>query len=493
MPVTMKPRKRRPAPEPPPAQTPTEAILESISDGVFTIDRDWRITSFNRAAEQITGVPRAEAIGQRCADVFRSNMCETDCALRRTLESGKAVIGSSGYIIDAAGEWIPISISTAVLRDAAGQVTGGAETFRDLTELETLRQELEGRFRVGDLSSRSPLMQRVFDVLPAIAASPSTILILGETGTGKELIARTLHALGPHNKGPFVAVNCGALPDTLLESELFGYEAGAFTGATRHKPGRFALARGGTIFLDEIGEVSPALQVRLLRVLQDRTFEPLGGTRSETTDARIMVATNRDLADQVRQGVFREDLYYRVNVVRIALPPLRRRTEDIPLLVDEFVARFNRLQGKAVSGMDAEALSLLMAYEWPGNIRELENAIERAFVLCTDGHIGLRHLPEDLLVRAAPGGDPDVRTDVQSAHRLLDAQAIRAALAAHGGNRVAAARALGIHKATLFRRIRKLGLTLPEHDGRSTRGRQRPARRIAGTTGCGSPSPTRRG
>jgi PAS domain S-box-containing protein len=468
MPVTMKDRKKRKAPGTSPAQSPTEAILESISDGVFTIDRDWRITSFNRAAEQITGVPRAEAIGQRCADVFRSNMCETDCALRRTLESGKAVIGTSGYIIDAAGDRIPISISTAVLRNTDGQVTGGAETFRDLTELETLRQELEGRFRIGDLSSRSPLMQRVFDVLPAIAASPSTILILGETGTGKELIARTLHALGPHSKGPFIAVNCGALPDTLLESELFGYEAGAFTGATRHKAGRFALARGGTIFLDEIGEVSPALQVRLLRVLQERTFEPLGGTRSETTDARIMVATNKDLADQVRLGVFREDLYYRVNVVRITLPPLRRRNEDIPLLVDQFVARFNRLQGKAVAGTDAEALSLLMAYEWPGNIRELENAIERAFVLCTDGHIGLRHLPEDLLIRAAPGGEADLVPGVRAAHRMLDAQAIQAALAAHGGNRVAAAQALGIHKATLFRRIRRLGLVLPERDGRST-------------------------
>ncbi|HNV03798.1 MAG TPA: sigma 54-interacting transcriptional regulator [Vicinamibacterales bacterium] len=457
-------RRRTPAPQLAPA--PTEAILESISDGVFTVDRDWRITSFNRAAEQITGVSRREAIGQRCEDVFRSSMCGPDCALARTLQSGRPIIGRTAYIIDAEGTRIPISVSTAVLTDAGGRVTGGAETFRDLSELEALRLELEGQHRAGDLSSRSPLMQRVFDALPAMAASPGTILILGETGTGKELVARTIHAFSAHNKGPFVAVNCGALPDTLLESELFGYRAGAFTGAARDKPGRFALARGGTLFLDEIGEVSPALQVRLLRVLQERTFEPLGATRSEQTDARIIVATNRDLDDEVRHGRFREDLYYRVNVLRIVLPPLRQRKEDIPLLADEFVARFNRLQQRAVRGVSAEALSVLMAHDWPGNVRELENAIERAFVLCTDGFIGPRHLPEELTARVRePGAPPGIR----AAHQELDVQAIRAAIGASGGDRAAAAKALGIHKTTLFRRIRKLGIELPARDGRSRR------------------------
>jgi PAS domain S-box-containing protein len=248
------------------AFTPTEAILESISEGVFTVDLEWCITSFNRAAEEITGIRRKEAVGRLCSEVFRSSMCETECALRRTLKTGKPIIGKSGYIIDSDGKRIPISVSTAVLRDAAGRVAGGAETFRDLSEVEELRRELEGKYQVGDLTSRSALMQRVFEVLPAIAASPSTVLIIGETGTGKELVARTIHSLSPHNQGPFIAVNCGALPDTLLESELFGYKAGAFTGANKDKPGRFGLARGGTIFLDEIGEVSPALQVRLLRV-----------------------------------------------------------------------------------------------------------------------------------------------------------------------------------------------------------------------------------
>jgi PAS domain S-box-containing protein len=443
--------------------TSTEAILESISDGVFTVDREWRITSFNRAAEKITGVPRKEAIGQRCSDVFRSSLCGLSCPLQQTLNTGKPIIGKSAYIIDAGGNRIPISISTAVLSDPEGRVIGGAETFRDFSEVEALRRELEGKFQVGDLTSRSPLMQRVFEVLPAIAASISTVLILGETGTGKERVARTIHSLSPRNRGPFVAVNCGALPDTLLESELFGYKAGAFTGAIKDKPGRFSLAKGGTIFLDEIGEISPALQVKLLRVLQERTFEPLGGTRSETSDVRIIVATNKDLSELVKQGIFREDLYYRVNVVRIELPPLRRRKEDIPLLVDQFITRFNRLQGKFVQGITSEALSLLIAHDWPGNIRELENTIERSFIICRDGYIGIEHLPEELITHPA---EKSSKLEIQSAHDILDAHTILAALERNAFNRSAAARDLGIHKTTLFRKIKKLGISLPDQNGR---------------------------
>ena len=448
--------------------TPTEAVLESISDGVFTVDLDWRITSFNRAAEQITGISRAEALGQRCSEVFRSSMCEAQCALGRTLETGKPVIGRSGFIVDAAGRRIPISVSTAVLRDGHGRVAGGAETFRDLSEIEALRQELQGRSRLGDLTSHSPLMQRVFDILPTIAASPSTVLVVGETGTGKELVARTIHSLSPRRAGPFVAVNCGALPDSLLESELFGYKAGAFTGAAADKPGRFALAAGGTLFLDEIGEVKAAVQVKLLRALQEKTYDPLGSIKSEPCDARIVAATHRDLAADVRTGAFREDLYYRINVVRIELPPLRRRKEDIPLLVEQTVARFNRLQNKAVAGVTTEALSLMMAHDWPGNVRELENVVERAFVLCGEGPIALEHLPEELTCGGAPRGPG---AGMRAARDSLDAHAIRAALARHGGNRLAAACALGIHKSTLFRKLRSLHIELPSHDGRSRRQR----------------------
>lgn len=437
--------------------TPCEAILESISEGVFTVDADWRITSFNRAAEVITGVSRSEAIGRLCSEVFRSSLCGNNCPLSKTIKTGKPVIGKSAWIIDADGDRIPISLSTAVLRDASGNAIGGAETFRDLSELEALRIELGEKFRVGDMASRSPLMQRIFEALPAIAASPSTVLILGETGTGKELLARTIHSISSRNAGPFIAVNCGALPDTLLESELFGYKAGAFTGATRDKPGRFALARGGTIFLDEIGDISQSVQVSLLRVLQERSFEPLGSVRTEKTDARIIAATNQDLAERVRANLFREDLYYRINVVRIELPPLRRRKEDIPLLAGQMIAHFNRIQQKSVQGLTTDALALMMAYDWPGNIRELENIIERAFILCREGLIDIKHLPTELTT----GGASNVEIEnVRKAHELLDIQIIQAALDQHRGNKAAAAKELGIHKTTLYRKMKKLGMDL---------------------------------
>jgi PAS domain S-box-containing protein len=446
----------------------TGIILESISDGVFTVDRDWRITSFNRAAEAITGISREEAIGKPCPDVFRASMCEVDCALRHTLETGIPVINRSAFIIDAEGRRIPVSVSTALLRDEQGNVIGGAETFRDLSLVEELRRELQGRFQVGDLVSRSPLMRRIFDVLPQIGESESTVLIQGETGTGKELLARALHSLSRRHDKPFIAVSCGALPDTLLESELFGYKAGAFTGAARDKPGRFSLADGGTLFLDEIGEISPALQVRLLRALQERTFEPLGGTRSVRVDVRVIVATNRDLAAQVKKGAFRQDLFYRINVVRLAMPPLRKRKEDIPLLVDHFVARGNRVQGKSLPGVSPEALSFLMAHDYPGNIRELENIIEHAFVLCAEGQIELRHLPEDFISHVPAKRKRGVMEDTV---REMESQTIREALRRNGYNRLAAARELGIHKSTLFRKMKALGIPLPEEDGRSTRRR----------------------
>jgi len=391
-------------------------------------------------------------------------MCESRCALRETMRTGRPVIGKSGYIIRSDGNRVPVSTSTAVLVDADSRITGGVEIFRDLSEVEALRHELEGRGRTGSIVSRSPLMERVFEMIPAVASSPSTVLIQGETGTGKELLARTIHSLGPRGNGPFVAVNCGALPDTLLESELFGYKAGAFTGANRDKPGRFALARGGTLFLDEIGEVSPALQTRLLRVLQDKTFEPLGSVGQETTDARMIAATNADLREEVSAGRFREDLYYRVNVVRIDLPPLRRRKEDIPLLAAGFVEKFNLLHGRNIRGISSEALSLFMAHDWPGNIRELENVVERAFVMCSEGYIGIGHLPDELTAASVLSAiDPgNLR-----AHQLLDARMITAALERNDFNRTAAARELGIHKTTLFRKMKRLGMTLPEKDGRS--------------------------
>ncbi|MFO7937540.1 MAG: sigma 54-interacting transcriptional regulator [Kiritimatiellia bacterium] len=445
--------------------TSTDAILESISDGVFTVDRNWLVTSFNRSAEKITGISRDEAIGRLCSDVFRCSLCGDDCALKQTLESDRPIIGKSAFFITSEGERRPVSISTAVLRDENGEIIGGAETFRDLSEVEALHQEIEERYSLGDLVSHSPRMRRLFEILPAVAASPSNVLILGETGTGKEVMARAVHQHSSRNEGPFVAVNCGALPDSLLESELFGYKAGAFTGAAKDKPGRFSLARGGTLFLDEIGEISPALQVRLLRVLQESTFEPLGSVETETTDARIIFSTNRDLTEMVKQGEFREDLYYRINIARLELPPLRERKEDIPVLINRFIDKFNALMRKNIHGIAPEALSLLIAHDWPGNIRELENSIERAFIVCNSDLIGISHLPSEL---GKTDGYKSAVPEMKSAHRILDVQTIQAALENNNYNRLAAARELGIHKTTLFRKIKKLGIVLPEQDGRSS-------------------------
>ena len=454
----------------PPAEV-TDIILESISDGVFTVDHEWRITSFNRAAEEITGVPREEAIGRYCWEVFRANMCEGDCALRRSMQEGRSCVSSSTYIINSERRRIPISVSTAPLRNEAGEILGGVETFRDNTVVDALRRELSGSQRQGDMVSASHLMRRLFAILPQIAESDATVLVEGETGTGKELLARTLHDLSPRRDRPFVAINCGALPDTLLESELFGYRAGAFTGAERDKPGYFALAEGGTILLDEIGETSPAFQVKLLRVLEEREFQPLGATRGERVNVRILAATNRDLEALVAEGTFRRDLFYRINVVRLELPPLRARREDIPLLVERCIDRMNRLRGRAVAGLEPATLARLMAHDFPGNIRELENIIEHGFILCTGERIGLHHLPANLQAPAAatlpaPTAEPP---DLRAVRAASEEEAIRAALERTHYNRLAAARELGMHKSTLFRKLKKLNLDLPPTDGRSRR------------------------
>jgi len=441
-----------------------ETILDSISDGVFTVDADWLITYFNNAAEKITGVPRAEAIGEMCCDVFRASICETGCVLRETLKTGKPVINKAVYIINSKGKRIPISISTAILHDSEGNLIGGAETFRDLSMVEQLKKELESRYSFEDIISKSPVMQHTLEVLPVIAQSNSTVLIQGASGTGKELLARAIHNISARRKHPFIAVNCGALPDNLLESELFGYKAGAFTDAKKDKPGRFKLADKGTIFLDEMGDISPMMQVRLLRFLQERTFEPLGGTETFKVDVRVIIATNKNLHELVEIGEFREDLYYRLNVITLDLPPLQQRKEDIPLLTDHFISKFNKLYNKDIVGVSPEVMRRFMSYNFPGNIRELENFLEHAFVLCSGGIIQLGHLPE-----VVKGKYSEAEFTVTTSLEEFEKQLITEALNRNHGNRQAVADELGIHKTTLFRKIRRLGIILPETDGRQSR------------------------
>ena len=436
-------------------ETTTNIILDSIADGVFTVDRNWRITSFNRAAEDITGVSKEEAIGQQCCDIFKASICESNCVLRRTFESGKPIVNEAIYIIDSSGERIPISVSTALLKDKENNIIGGVETFRDLSVVEDLRRELQKKYSFQDIVSKNRGMLKIFDILPEIAESDSTVLIEGESGTGKELLARALHNLSHRKDKEIIPVNCGALPDNLLESELFGYKAGAFTDARKDKPGRFAQAEGGTIFLDEIGDISPALQVRLLRFLQERTYEPLGATETVKADIRIIAATNKNLEKLVNDGDFREDLYYRVNVLKIKLPPLRERKEDLPLLIDHFLNHFNNTREKMISDVSPDVLSILMSHDYPGNIRELENILEHAFVLCRGSVINIENLPENLRPKAI--------TPVSSSSSLDDIEAgyITEILKKNNWSRSKAASELGIHKTTLWRKMKKLGINPP--------------------------------
>jgi PAS domain S-box-containing protein len=437
-----------------------DKILDSIADGVFTVDGNWSITSFNRAAERITGVSRTEAIGQKCFDVFRADICQESCALRKTLETGKEQINLRVTVLNHEGNSVPISISTAVLRDDKGDVIGGAETFRDLSTEEMLRKEIVGHYTFADIVSKNHRMREIFNVLPDIAQSDSTVLIEGSSGTGKELFAKALHDLSRRAKKPFVAVNCAALPDTLLESELFGYVKGAFTDAKQDKPGRFALARGGTIFLDEIGDITPVLQVKLLRVLQEREYEPLGSTGVVKADVRVIAATNSVLSDLVAEGRFREDLFYRINVVRIILPPLRNRREDIPLLAESFVRRFNASKGRDIERVGPEAMAALMRHDFPGNIRELENVIEHAFVLCRGPEIRLEHLPPELAEKA---NLQESNAAYAGRDRLREAEAdvILEALQKHDGHRVKTAAELGIDVSTLWRKMKKFQIEFP--------------------------------
>ena len=431
-----------------------EIILDSIADGVFTVDRELCITSFNRAAEEITRIPKKEAIGKPCFDVLRAQVCEQNCLLMETIKTEKPNINVPVYILRADKKRIPISVTTALLKDTEGQIIGGVETFRDLTDVTKLRKELHKQHSFDDIVSKNRRMLDLFAILPQIAESNSSVLIEGTSGTGKELFARAIHNNSLKRRGRFVAINCGALPDNLCESELFGYKAGAFTDAKKDKPGRFALAQNGTIFLDEIGDISSTVQSRLLRVLEEKVYEPLGSTKSYETNARVITATNRNLEKMVSEGTFREDLYFRIDIVKLSLPPLSERKEDIPLLVAHFIDRFNHLSGKNIVGISQKAIASLMLHDWPGNVRELENTIEHAFVLCQEGLIRLPHLPSRVVPKTCSASPSAIRT-----LKEVEKFTISKALEKNGWKRMATAQELGIDKSTLRRKIKRLGIT----------------------------------
>lgn len=432
-------------------------ILDSIADGVFTVGMDFRITWMNRAAARILGIDAADAAGKLCFEVFHASICEHSCALKETMSTGRNIINKTVYIVNSGGEKVPITVSTALLKNEKGEVIGGVETFRDISDIEILRREIESGFTLEDIVSRSRYFKDLFSILPDIAMSDSTVLIEGPSGTGKELVARAIHNLSGRKGKTLVAINCAAVPDNLLESELFGYKAGAFTDARKDKPGRIASAEGGTLFLDEIGEVSPAIQAKLLRFVQERVYEPLGGTSHVKSNVRIIAATNRKLIDEVRKGKFREDLYYRINVINISIPSLAARKEDIPLLVQHFIKKFNILKSGNIEGVTDEVMNILMDYSFPGNVRELENIIEHAFVLCREAYITRNHLPQQF---RHTGETPVESLTLDEMEQYY----IRRSLERNAGNRAKTARDLGIDASTLWRKMKKYGIDSSSRD-----------------------------
>jgi PAS domain S-box-containing protein len=423
-------------------------ILDSIADGVFTIDKKYRITSINKAGAEIIGIDKKDAKGKLCYEIFHANICENACALKGTMRTGRNIINKTIYVVNSAGERVPVSISTALLKNNSDEVIGGVETFRDISAIETLRKEIEAKYSFEDIVSKNKNMHELFGILPDISVSDSSVLIEGPSGTGKELIARAIHSLCVRRNKPLIAVNCAAVPDNLLESELFGYKAGAFTDAKKDKPGRIALAEGGTIFLDEIGELSPAIQGKLLRFLQEKEYEPLGATTTIKANVRIICATNKDLLKEVEKGSFRNDLYYRLNVVNIKIPVLSERKEDIPILINHFIKKFNALKDKHIESVSDDVMMILMDHNYPGNIRELENIIEHAFVLCKGSNIKREHLPQNLR------GD-NIRAASKTTFAEMERVYITTALEKFAGNRSKAAASLGIDSSTLWRKMKK--------------------------------------
>ncbi len=449
-------------------------VLRSMADAVITIDSGKKITSMNAAAEAMLGVTEAEVLGNTCADVVRSGICLTHCPFQAVWERGESRVNFNVPVELRSGGRLRVSICTSLLKNASSEPIGAVVCIRDISpvlrllgELESTKAEiarkeekiqtlLQKRERLGGVIGRSSKMQEIFDLVQMVAKSDVTVLLQGESGTGKELVASTIHAVGQRKDGPFIKVSCAALPESLLESELFGHVRGAFTGAIKDKPGRFELADRGTIFLDEAGEMSLPIQVKLLGVLQDRKFERVGGTRTVRVDVRVIAASNRDLQKAVQEGRFREDLFYRLNVVPIMIPPLRERKEDIPLLAISILEKLTPKAQRKAWKIPAAAMDLLMEHNWPGNVRELENALEFALV---------RNTGDTLLPQCLP---PWIK---RSEHRPCgflkditeerEREEIAKKLTECRGKVSSVARVLGVGRTTLWRKMKRYQIARP--------------------------------
>ncbi|HNY11191.1 MAG TPA: sigma 54-interacting transcriptional regulator [Candidatus Wallbacteria bacterium] len=436
--------------------------LDYLDDGVFTVGNDFRITSFNRQAEIITGVKSRAAIGRFCSKVFHTELCAAACPLKKAMSEGRRLSDISVTIKNSKGMSVPVKITAGPLYNMDKKIVGGIEIFKNVSEVENLKKELSGKYSHFDIVGKSPFMMTLFDILPDIAESDCNVLIEGPSGTGKTLVARAIHNISARKNKPFVSVNCGALPDQLLESELFGYSKGAFTGAVSDRKGRFAAAEGGSIFLDEIAEMPVNLQVKLLHVIESKTYEPLGSSKTLNADVRIIAATNSDVSKMCRAQKFREDLYYRLRVVSIKIPPLKDRREDVMALAESFRENLNIRYSKKITGFSDDLLKLFALYEFPGNVRELQNMIENAFVFCKTSKLTAALLPEEYRAaakkRVSPDGESD--SDIYSGplQKRLDGvekKIIENAIEKYYGDRGKISNHLKIDKATLWRKMKK--------------------------------------
>ena len=418
-----------------------ERILDSLMEGIIAHDKERRILFFNKAAEKITGYRRSEVLGRDCHDAFGSPFCGGRCSFCGEPPNSWTNVDYPLNLVTKEGNSRRIEMSVTGMTDETGCFTGVLAAFRDVTDLVGLQIRLGQITSFAGIIGQDHKMLQIFEQIRELATNDYPVYLTGETGTGKEMVAAAIHNESQRGGGPFVPINCGALPEGVLESELFGHVKGAFSGAIRDKKGRFELADGGTIFLDEVVDLTKSMQVKLLRVLQEGTFERVGGEETVSVDVRVISAANRDLKREVERKNFREDLYYRLNVVPVELPPLRERKNDIPLLAEEFLRQASE-QGQKTAGLSKKALSIMMDYPWPGNVRELQNALHYALVKCK----GRLIRPEDLPMELKSG-----RSSRRGPTRKLNPEMVQAALDRTGGNKAKAARHLGVGRATLYR------------------------------------------
>lgn len=436
-----------------------ETVFQSLTEGIITVDENMRVHQVNHAAEEMLGVTQQEMAERPFNAVTIEHLSRVGEALEETIRTGDVFTDQRVELTLGPRNHKVITFNTAPLIDSDSRRTGAVLTLRDLTRLTQLESQLQDASQYRHMVGRSPKMREVFALVRSVADTDSTVLLWGESGTGKELVAEALHQESARAKGAFIKVNCVALSEDILESELFGHVKGAFTGAVRDRVGRFEAAAGGTIFLDEIGDISPRLQLRLLRVLQEREFERVGDTTPIHVDVRIVAASNQNLYEKIRQGVFREDLYYRLNVVRIELPPLRERRDDIVALAEHFCRRFNQKFNKEITGFAPETLERLYVYDWPGNIRELENSIERAFVVCSEDVILPKHLPSEISAGAPSSTKISSALDTKD----LERKRIVDVLERTDWNVAKSARTLGIARNTLYQKMRSFDIQRPSN------------------------------